>query len=63
MKKNNILTVFRVFIALVAWFVIYKCYGVFIDPLLEGYMSDSIRMILSGMAVPYTAGLGAAYAF
>ena len=61
MKKNNILTVLRVFVALVAWFVIYKCYGIFIDPLLEGHASDSIRMILSRMVVPYTLGLGASY--
>ncbi len=61
MKKNNILTVLRVFAALVAWFIIYKCYGAFIDPLLEGNVSVSIRMILSRMVVPYTMGLGAAY--
>ena len=61
MKKNNILTVFRVFVTLVAWFLIYKCYGLFIDPLLEGYVSDSIRAILSRMVIPYTLGFGTAY--
>ena len=56
MKKNNILTVLRVFTALAVWFIIYKCYGVFIDPMLEGRLPEVIRMIfriiITGIAIP-----------
>lgn len=61
MKKNNILTVLRVFTALAVWFIIYKCYGTFIDPMLEGKLPQTVRLIFSAMMVPYTLGIGAAY--
>ena len=61
MKKNSIITVFRVFAALVVWFVIYKLYGAFMDPMLEGKLSESIRMLIGRMVIPYTVGIGAAY--
>ena len=61
MKKNNIITVVRVFIALILWLAIYKCYGYFIDPKLEGLLPEVVRMIIRSMVVPYTLGLGAFY--
>ena len=61
MKKNNILTVLRIAAALAVWFLVYKLYGAFIDPMLEGKLSETIRMIISHMLVPYTVGLGAFY--
>lgn len=59
MNRNKVLTVVRVTIGLVCWFLVYKLYGVFADPLLTGVLPSVIRMILASMVVPYTLGLGA----
>lgn len=56
--KNKILAVTRVAAGLICWFLIYKLYGVFVDPLLEGLLPEIARMVLKSMAVPYTLGLG-----
>ena len=62
MEKNRpALTVLRVLAAFAAWFAIYKCYGFFLDPLLEDVLPEIIRMVLSRMIVPYTLGIGASY--
>lgn len=57
--KNKFLTVVRVATGLICWFLIYKLYGVFVDPLLEGILPEIARMVLMAMVVPYTLGLGA----
>lgn len=57
--KNKVITVARVAIGLICWFLIYKLYGAFVDPLLEGVLPEIIRMVLMAMVVPYTLGLGA----
>lgn len=59
MNKNKVITVVRVAAGLVCWFLIYKLYGAFIDPMLEGILPSVIRMILARMVIPYTIGLGA----
>ncbi len=59
MNRNKVLTVVRVTLGLVCWFLVYKLYGVFADPLLAGVLPSVIRMILASMVVPYTLGLGA----
>ena len=61
MKKNKALIVVRVFIALAAWFLIYKGYEAFIDPMLEGKLPEIVRMIINSMVIPYTVGLGACF--
>ena len=61
MKKNNIITVVRVFIALILWLAVYKCYGFFIDPKLEGILPEVVRMIIKSMVIPYTLAIGAFY--
>ena len=57
--KNKVLTVVRAATGLICWFLIYKLYGAFIDPLLEGILPEIIRMIIASMVIPYTLGLGA----
>ena len=57
--KNKVLTVARAAIGLVCWFLVYKLYGIFVDPLLDGILPEITRMILMSMVVPYTLGLGA----
>ena len=59
MNKDKVITVVRVALGLVCWFLIYKLYGAFIDPMLDGVLPSLIRMILASMVVPYTLGLGA----
>ena len=61
MKKNKVLIVLRVFIALAVWFLITNSYSAFIDPMLEGKLPEVIRMIMKAMVMPYTVGLGACY--
>lgn len=61
MKKNNTITVIRVFAALAVWFVITKGYAAFIDPVFKGKLPETLRMIITSMFVPYTLGIGAAY--
>ena len=61
MKKSKVLIVLRVFIALVAWFLITECYSIFLEPTLEGKFPEIIRMIMSAVVVPYTVGIGACY--
>ena len=57
--KNKVLTVARAAIGLVCWFLVYKLYGIFVDPLLDGILPEIARMVLMSMVVPYTIGLGA----
>ncbi len=57
--KNKVITVARVATGLICWFLIYKLYGAFVDPLLEGVLPEIARMVLMAMVVPYTLGLGA----
>lgn len=59
MNRNKVLSVIRVTLGLVCWFLISKLYGAFIDPMLAGVLPSVIRMILASMVVPYTLGLGA----
>ena len=61
MKKNKALVIIRIFAALAVWFLIYKCYGAFVDPMLEGKLPEMIRLIIGSMVVPYTVSLGACY--
>lgn len=61
MKKNDFITVIRVFAALAVWFLITKSYAAFVDPLLTGKFPETVRMIISSMIIPYTLGMGAAY--
>ena len=61
MNRNRTLDVLRITAALAVWFTVYKLYGVFADPLLEGVLPVTLRMILSSMVVPYTVALGAFY--
>ena len=59
MKKNNALVVLRITVGLVCWFLIFKLYGIIIDPKLKGTLPDILRMIMKSMVIPYTLGLGA----
>ena len=61
MKKSKVLIVLRVFIALVAWFLITECYSIFLEPMLEGKFPEIISMIMRAVVVPYTVGLGGCY--
>ena len=61
MKKNKVLVVIRIVIALIVWFLIYKSYSTFVDPMLDGKLPDVIRLIIRSMIVPYTVALGACY--
>ena len=56
--KNKVLTVARAAIGLVCWFLVYKLYGIFVDPMLDGALPEVARMVLASMVVPYTLGLG-----
>ena len=42
MKKNNALVVLRITVGLVCWFLIFKLYGIIIDPKLKGTLPDII---------------------
>ena len=57
--KSKIITIVRVATGLICWFLIYKLYGAFVDPLLKGLLPEIARMVLMSMVVPYTLGLGA----
>ena len=57
--KNKVLTVVRAASGLICWFLVYKLYGIFADPLLDGILPEIARMVLKSMVVPYTLGLGA----
>lgn len=57
--KNKVITVARVATGLICWFLIYKLYGAFVDPLLADILPSIVRMVLMSMVVPYTLGLGA----
>ena len=46
MKKNDFITVIRVFAALAVWFLITKSYAAFVDPLLTGKFPETVRMSL-----------------
>ena len=61
MMKSKVLIVLRVFIALVAWFLITECYSIFLEPMLEGKFPEIISMIMRAVVVPYTVGLGGCY--
>lgn len=61
MEKNKVLIVVRISLGLVCWFLIYKLYGAFVDPMLAGVLPETVRMILASMVVPYTLGIGAFY--
>jgi membrane protease YdiL (CAAX protease family) len=61
MKKNSVLVVVRIVLALVAWCVITIGFAGLVDPELSGKMPDVIRHILGKMIVPYTVGLGLFY--
>ena len=61
MKKNKVLIVLRVFIALAVWFLITNSYSAFIEPMLEGKLPEIVSMIMRAVIVPYTVGLGACY--
>lgn len=58
MNRNKVFTVLRITAALAAWFAVTSLYRSLIDPHLEGVLPVMVRMILSSMVVPYTAGLG-----
>ena len=57
--KNKVITVARVATGLICWFLIFKLYGTFVDPLLADILPSVARMVLMSMVVPYTLGLGA----
>lgn len=59
MNKNNIISVVRVFLALVCWYLVNKFGGGFVDSLLEGRVPDIVRMVAASMVIPYTVALGA----
>ena len=47
--KNKIITVARVATGLICWFLIYKLYGAFVDPLLADILPSIVRMVLMSM--------------
>lgn len=55
MKKNDLITVLRVFAGLLAWFLVSKLLGGYAASKVEGVWG----MVLSSMVIPYTLGLGA----
>lgn len=61
MKKDKFYVCLRIFIALCAWFLIYKLFGVLVGPALEGTTSNLLRNVICRMVVPYTLGLGFFY--
>ncbi|MBO4864228.1 MAG: CPBP family intramembrane metalloprotease [Eubacterium sp.] len=61
MKKNNFLIVLRVVFAIAAWWVIFKGYTAFVEPLFADSIPETFVLILRSMIVPYTLGLGACY--
>ena len=61
MDRNKLFVVLRIAAALAVWFAVFKLYGYFVDPHLEGVLPATVRMILSSMIVPYTVGLGLFY--
>ena len=61
MKKNNILVVVRVVLALAVWWIIYKGYAAFVEPIFADRIPEILVLVLRSMIVPYTLGLGACY--
>ena len=59
--KNNILVVLRVVLALALWWIIYKGYAAFIEPLFADSIPETLVLVLRSMVVPYTLGIGACY--
>ena len=59
MNKNNIISVVRVSLALVCWYLVNKFGGGYIYSLLEGRVPDIVRMVVVSMVIPYTVALGA----
>lgn len=61
MKKNNILVVLRVALAIAVWWIIFKGFTAFVEPFYADKMPEALVLIIRSMVVPYTAGLGACY--
>lgn len=53
MKKNDVITVLRVFAGVAAWFIVSKGLGNYVDSIVGGTWG----MILKSMVIPYTLGL------
>ena len=60
MKKNS-LVVLRIALALAAWWIIYKGYEVFVEPLFIDRIPEVLGLFLRSMLIPYTLGLGVCY--
>ncbi len=61
MKKNNIIVIIRVALAIAVWWIIYKGYIAFVEPLFADSMPEALRLVISSMIVPYTVGLGLSF--
>ncbi len=55
MKKNDLITVLRVLTGLIAWILVTKLLGGYINGLIGGVWGKA----LSAMVIPYTLGIGA----
>ncbi len=57
MKRNNVITVLRMTVAVALWFSVTFVGGKLLAPLLEGVLPEMASIILRTMVLPYTLGL------
>lgn len=61
MKKNSFAVVLRVALGLVVWFILYKGFAAFIEPLYADKIPEILVYVIRCMVVPYTLGMGGCY--
>lgn len=61
MKKNSFTVALRVALGLVVWFLIFKCFAAFVEPLYADKIPEVLVFIIRTMIVPYTLGMGGCY--
>lgn len=61
MKKNSFAVVLRVALGLVVWFILYKGFAAFIEPLYADKIPEVLVCVIRCMIVPYTLGMGGCY--
>ncbi len=61
MKKNSFLVILRVALAVAVWWIIFKGFTAFVEPLYADKLPEVLVMMIRSMVVPYTLGLGALY--
>lgn len=61
MKKNSFFVILRVALAVIVWWIIYKGYSAFVEPLYADKIPEALVLVIRSMVVPYTLGLGGFY--